>query len=63
MALDTNKMSKDNLFTKQGARVTEDSENKRIAVRDDSPAGDSTGESIVTENSENKRIGTVVYPS
>jgi len=63
MALPTNKMSQDVLFKTQGARVTEDSENARIAIRDDSPAGDSTGESIATENSENKRIGTVVYPA
>lgn len=54
----TNKMSEDLLFTQQGARPTEVSENERINIQDQS-----TGEVEATENSENKRIGTVVYPA
>ncbi len=53
----TNKVSEDTLFTQQGARVTENAENKRINLQDLS-----TGEVEATENSENKRIETVVYP-
>lgn len=63
MALATNAMSEDERFVNQGARPTEISENQRIALRDDSPAGDSTGESHATEDTENKRIETVVYPA
>lgn len=59
----TNKMSENTRHVNQGARPTEITENQRINLRDDSPAGDSTGESHATENSENKRIGTVVYPA
>jgi hypothetical protein len=53
----TNKVSEDTLFTQQGARPTEVSENERINLADAS-----TGEVEATENSENKRIETVVYP-
>lgn len=53
----TNKMSEDLLFTQQGALVTENDENSRINLQDQS-----TGEVEATENSENKRIATVVYP-
>jgi hypothetical protein len=65
MAIPANssKMSENLRHVNQGARPTEITENQRIALRDDSPAGDSTGESHATENSENKRIETVVYPS
>lgn len=65
MAIPANssKMSLDLRHVNQGARPTDITENQRIAVRDDSAAGDSTGESRPTHNSENKRIGTVVYPS
>lgn len=59
----TNKLSEDTRLVNQGAQPTEITENERILLRDDSPAGDSTGESHATEDSENKRIGTVVYPS
>jgi hypothetical protein len=50
-------VSEDTLFTQQGARPTEVSENERINLADAS-----TGEVEATENSENKRIETVVYP-
>ena len=65
MAIPANssKMSEDLRHVNQGARPTEITENQRIALRDDSRDGKSTGESHATENSENKRIGTVVYPS
>lgn len=59
----TNKVSEDTRFTQQGARVTENAENKRINLVADPSNNASTGKSIATENSENKRIGTVVYPS
>lgn len=53
----TNKVSEDTRFTQQGARVTENDENKRINT-----VNQTTGKAAVTENSENKRIETVVYP-
>lgn len=59
----TNKTSEDTRLVNQGARPTDITENQRINVRDDSVAGDSTGESRPEHNSENKRIGTVVYPA
>lgn len=64
MAIPANssKMSLDLRHVNQGARPTEITENQRIALREDSLSGDTSGESHATENSENKRIGTVVYP-
>ncbi|QFG12243.1 Hypothetical Protein OBI_RACECAR_122 [Arthrobacter phage Racecar] len=55
MALPTNKMSQDALFTGQGARPTEKSENERVET-----VNATTGEAQVTENTENKRVSTVV---
>lgn len=64
MAIPANssKMSLDLRHVNQGARPTEITENQRIALREDSLSGDTSGESHATEDSENKRIGTVVYP-
>lgn len=64
MAIPANssKMSLNLRHVNQGARPTEITENQRIALREDSLSGDTSGESHATENSENKRIGTVVYP-
>ena len=59
----TNKLSEDTRLVNQGAQPTEITENERILLRDDSPAGDSTGESHATEDTENKRILTVDYPA
>jgi hypothetical protein len=53
----TNKTSTDTRLVNQGARVTENDENKRINT-----ASLVTGKAAVTENSENKRISTVVWP-
>lgn len=59
----TNKLSQDTRMVNQGARPTEKSENERIRLREDSPSGDTSGESHATENTENKRIQTRVTPS
>ena len=65
MAIPANssKMSENLRHVNQGARPTEITENQRILLREDSPSGDTSGESHATEDSENKRIETVVYPS
>lgn len=52
----TNAMSQDELFTKQGAIVSQPSENARIATVVPS---ENTNIAHVTENSENKRIETI----
>jgi hypothetical protein len=56
----TNKMSQDALFTGQGARPTQKSENERVNTVPNPSDPTSKGQAVVTENSENKRIATVV---
>jgi hypothetical protein len=64
MAIPANssKMSENLRHVNQGARPADITENQRIAVRNDSHDGKSTGESRPAQNSENKRIATIANP-